>query len=198
MTTSPPLTIRAYRRFVRLYPKRFREEYGPDMVELLADQLRDESAWRVAMRTTVDLALTVPTRHLEAHMNRSPTPFVPAVFGAIAFSAVAVGAVVGHPVSLLVSLAVAIMAGWLGLLAAHRARPLTEPRPTTAHWWKLLAAGAGLMAVLIAITTATGELPEGGWFLAMVAGLTALLLLGAGIVLGIAHLAARPGRSAAA
>ena len=41
------------------------------------------------------------------------------------------------------------------------------------------------------ITTATGELPEGGWLIAMVTGLTALLLLGAGIVLGIAHLASR-------
>jgi hypothetical protein len=198
MTTPPPRTILVYRQLVRLYPKQFREEYGPDMVDLLADQLRDDPAWRVGMRTTVDFALTLPGRHLEAHMNRSPTPFVPALFGAIALSAVAVGAVVGHLVVLLVCLAVAIAAGWLGLLAAHRARPLTEPRPTTAEWWKFLAAGAGLMAALIAITTATGELPEGGWFVAMVAGLTALVLLGAGIVLGIAHLVARPGRRAAA
>jgi hypothetical protein len=77
------------------------------------------------------------------------------------------------------------------LLAAHRARPLTQSRPATAHWWKLLAGGAGLLAALIAVTTATGELPEGGWLIAMVTGLTALVLVGAGIALGIAHLAGR-------
>jgi DMSO reductase anchor subunit len=48
-----------------------------------------------------------------------------------------------------------------------------------------------LLAALIALTTATGERPEGGWPIAMVTGLTALVLLGAGVVLGIAHLASR-------
>jgi hypothetical protein len=196
--TTPPRTLRVYRLLVRLYPERFREEYGPDLVALVADQLRDEPTWRVLARSAVDLALTLPARHLEAHMDRSPTPLVPALFGALALSAVIVGATVGHPLVLLASIAVGITAGWLGLLAAHRARPLTQPRPATAHWWKLLAAGAGLLAALIAITTATGELPDGGWLIAMVTGLTALVLLGAGIVLGIAHLAARARRGAPA
>jgi hypothetical protein len=44
-------------------------------------------------------------------------------------------------------------------------------------------------------TTATGELPDGGWLIAMITGLTAVLLIGAGIALGIAHVAARPHRS---
>ena len=193
--TGPPASLRAYRFLVRLYPRRFREEYGPDLVGLVADQLRDEPTWRVLARTAVDLVLTLPTRHLEAHMNRAPTPLVPALFGALALSAVVVGATVGHPTVLLACLAVGITAGWLGLLAAHRARPLTETRPIAAHWWKLVAGGAGLLAVLIALTNATGELPDHGWLIAMVTGLTALILLGAGIVLGIAQLASR--RSAA-
>ena len=125
-------------------------------------------------------------------MARTPTPLVPALFGAIALSTVVVGATVGHPLVLLACIAVGVTAGGLGLLAAHRARPFTEARPTSAHWWKLLAAGAGLLAVLIATTTATGELPVGGWLVAMISGLTALVLIGAGIVLGIVHLAARP------
>ena len=95
-------------------------------------------------------------------------------------------------------IAVGVTAGWLGLLTRHRARPLTRPRPATDHWWKLLAGGAGLLAALIAITAATGELPEGGWLIAMVTGLTAIVLLGTGIVLGIAHLAARTRRGAPA
>jgi len=54
-----------------------------------------------------------------------------------------------------------------------------------------------LLAALIAVTTATGELPEGGWLLAMVTGLTAIVLVAAGIVLGIAHLTTRSQRRAA-
>jgi hypothetical protein len=196
--TTPPRTLRVYRLLVHLYPRRFREEYGPDLVLLVADQLRDEPTWRVLSRSAVDLAVTLPTRHLEAHMDRAPTPLVPAVFGALALSAVIVGATIGHPLILLACVAVGVTAGWLGLLAAHWARPVTQSRPATAHWWKLLAGGAGLLGALVAITTATGELPDGGWLVAMVTGLTAFVLLGAGIVLGIAHLAARTSRGAAA
>ena len=196
--TTPSATLRVYRQLVRLYPKRFRDEYGPDLVGLVADQLRDEPTWRVLGRSAVDLALTVPTRHLEAHMDRAPSPLVPTLFGALAVSAAIVGVTVGHPVVLLACLAVGVAAGWLGLVAAHRARPLTQPRPMTAHWWRVLAAGAGLLAALIATTTATGELPDGGWLIAMITGLTAVVLLGAGIVLGIAHLASRPDRGATA
>lgn len=191
-------TLRAYRLAIRLYPKRFREEYGPDLVGLLADQLRDEPAWRVLARSTVDLALTVPTQRLEAHMTRSSTTLGPLIFAAVALSAVIVGAVVGHPTVLVACLAVGVAAAGLGLLSAHRARPLSEPRPRAGSWWKLLAGGGAVLAALIAATTATGELSEGAWLIAMVVGLTAVVLVGAGIVLGVAHLAARPNRSTAA
>jgi hypothetical protein len=191
-------TLAAYRLAVRLYPKRFRDEYGPDLVGLVADQLRDEPTWRVLTRSAVDLALTVPTRHLEAHMTRTSPTLVPVIFGAIALSAVAVAIVVGHPGVLLACLAVTVVAGSLALASAHRARPLTEPRPATRNWWKLLAGGGTVLAVLIATTTATGELPEHAWFVAMLTGLTGLVLIGSGIVLGIAHLASRANRSTAA
>jgi len=188
-------TLEAYRLAVRLYPKRFREEYGPDLVGLLADQLRDEPTWRVLARSAVDLALTVPTRHLEAHMSRSATTLFTVILGAVALGAVVVGVTVGSLGVLLPCLAVAVLAVALALVAAHRARPLTERRPTTGNWWKLLGGGSLVLAVLIATTTATGELPEGAWFVAMVTSFTALVLIGAGIVLGIAHLASRANRS---
>jgi hypothetical protein len=185
-----------YRRAVRLYPRRFRDDYGPDLVQLVADQLGDEPTWRVVARSAVDLVLTLPTRHLEAHMNRPPTALVPALFGALALSAVIVGVTVGHPLVVLGCLAVGIVAGGLALVALHRARPLTQHRPASAQWWKLLAGGAALMAALIGLTTVTGELPSGTWLIAMITGLTALVLMGAGVVLGIAHLASRPSRGA--
>jgi hypothetical protein len=190
-------TVRAYRHAVRLYPRRFREEYGTDLVVLVADQLRDEPSWRVLARSAVDLATTLPARHMEAHMNRASTPLVPALFGALALSSLIVGLIIGHPIVFVASIAVAGTAGSLGLVSAHRARPFTQPRPKSAHWWKLLGAGAAMMAALIATTTATGELPHGAWFVAMATGLTALVLLGAGLVLGVAHLASRPARGAA-
>jgi hypothetical protein len=195
--TTPRLVVRVYRMLVRLYPRQFRVEYGPDLVALFTEQLRDEPTWRVVARSSVDLALTLPARHLEARMDRAPTRIVPLLFGVLALSAVIVGAAVGHPSVLLACIAVGVAAGGLGLVAAHRARPLTEPRPATAHWWKLLAGGAGLLGALIAATTATGELPEGGWLIAMVTGFTAAVLLGAGLVLGIAHIAGRTQRRAA-
>jgi hypothetical protein len=194
--SKPASTVTLYRQATRLYPRSFREAYGPDLVQLFADQLRDEAGWRVVTRSAVDLAITVPTRHLEAHMNRTPTPLVPALFAALAVSSVIVGLVVGHPIVLLICLAVGVSAGALGLVSAHRTRGLTQARPTTAHWWKVLAAGGGLLAALIAVTTATGELPDGGWLIAMVTGLTAIVLLSTGVVLGIAHLASRPTRRA--
>jgi hypothetical protein len=192
MTVTGALWV--YRQLVRLYPRRFRHEYGPDLVQLIADQLRDEPTWRVVSRGAIDLVLTLPTRHLEAHMDRSPTPFVTTMFAALALSALIVGAVVGHPLVLLACLAVAIVAGGLGLLFVHRARP----RPMPARWWQLTTAGTCLLAALIATTTATGELPAGAWLVAMITGLTAIVLIAAGVVLGITHLASRPARRAAA
>jgi hypothetical protein len=188
-------TLGAYRLAVRLYPRRFREEYGPDLVALVTDQIRDEPTWRVLARTAIDLALTVPSRHLEAHMSRSATTVVPVIFGAVALSAVVVGVTVGSIGVLLPCLAVAVIAVSLALVSAHRARPLTERHPTTGNWWKLLGGGSVVLAVLIGTTNATGELPEGAWFVAMVTGLTGLTLIGAGIVLGIAHLSSRANRS---
>jgi hypothetical protein len=184
-------SLAAYRRALRLYPKAFREEYGDDLVLLLAHQLDDEATSRVLARTAVDLALTVPARHLEAHMRRAPAPVVPLLYAALALSSIVVALVVGRPIVLLACTAVGVTAGCLGLAAAFRARPPTEPLPASASWWKLLAVGAGLLAALIAVTRATGELPEHGWFIAMITLLASLILLGLGVALGVAHLARR-------
>ena len=47
-----------YRGLLRVYPRRFRDEYGADMVLLFTDQLRDEPALRVWARGVIDLAIT--------------------------------------------------------------------------------------------------------------------------------------------
>lgn len=195
--STPRLTVATYRRAVRLYPRQFRNEYGDDLVVLFSDQLRDEPAWRVIARSVCDLALTLPIRHLEATMNRTMTAFVPVLFGTLAISSLIIGLVVGHPIVLLVCLALAGLTGCLALVAHRRARPMAAPSTASAQWWKLLVSGGGLMVVLIVVTTATGELPDNGWFVAMLTGLTAIMLMSVGVMLGITHLVARPSRRAA-
>lgn len=192
---SAPRAVGVYRAMLRLYPRRFRDEYGPDMALLFTHQLRDEPAARVWARGVVDLAITVPTRHLEAHMDRPPNPLVPVLFAtAVLFATVSVAGVFlaivgGSSLGVLaVGLFVAVVAGALAVVAWRHTRPITAARPTTAHWWKFLTGGAGVLAAVIVVTTATGEVPEAMWLPMMITGLWALMLLAAGLVLGVAHL----------
>lgn len=190
--------LQAYRMAVRLYPKAFRDEFGDDLVLLLADQLRDERTSRVAVRTAVDLLLSVPQRHLESRMSTVRPSILPTVLGAVAISAVVIAVAVGHPTVLAGGVAAFLAFGGLALLAAHRARPSSDPTPWSSRWWQLLLTGVALLVGLVAVTSATGELSSGGWLVAMTLGLAALLLAASGLVLGAAHLASRHDRSATA
>ena len=171
-----------YRASLHLYPREFRREYGDDMVALLEEQLRDESAPRVLGRALLDLLVTVPTRHLEAHMHRSSSTPLVVTFASIA----AALTVFGGPIGLLGAVAL------LGVAALiwRRSRPVVATQD--ARWWKLLLAGVGLLATLIVVTNITGELPSGGWYVAMVTMFTSFGLIGAGVVLGVAGRVRRP------
>src|SRR2546425_12554546 len=68
--------VAAYRRLTALYPRRFQEDYRDDLVAIVTQQLHDEAAARVWLRTLLDLAVTVPTQQLEAHMHRSSSKVV--------------------------------------------------------------------------------------------------------------------------
>lgn len=168
--------MRFYRLLLHAYPRSFRREYGDDMVALLRHQLRDESVARVAARTAVDLAITVPTRHLEAHMSPTPATVLVVLFGALAAALTVFGGPVG------VAGGVVLLA--LAVVTWRRNRPIVETGDT--RWWKLLLAGVALLGTLVVVTTITGELHNGLWYLAMATMLTSFGLIGAGIVLGIA------------
>jgi hypothetical protein len=116
---------------MKLYPRRFRDEYGNDMVRLIREQCRDESIWRVAARSTVDLAIAIPTQHLEARMNRAPRALVPLVYTVLAIAGIALAIIGGSNVaSFAIGLAVAIGAGTLAILAWRRAaRCALRPGP---------------------------------------------------------------------
>jgi hypothetical protein len=185
------LVERAYRALMRLYPRRFRDKYGNDMVMLIREQCRDESAWRVAARSTLDLAIAIPTQHLEARMNRAPSALVPLVYTVFAIGGVVLAIVGGSdPASLVIGLGVAIGTGTLGILAWRRATPIRATTRTGA-WWKFLAAGPCLIALVIVASGAGVN----AWFLGVITVLVALVSMATGLVLGLAHLWNRRVRS---
>lgn len=190
-------TVGAYRVLLRLYPRRFREEYGADMALLFADQLHDEPASRVWARGLVDLAITVPHRHLETHMSRPPSPLVPLLFAGIGFAGLCTAFIGGsNPTALVAGLAIAATGGGLAAVAWRNVRPLPSEQNVTAHWWKFLASGAAVLTTVIVITTATGEVDDSLWVPTMVIIVSALALLGTGLALGVAHRSALPSRNA--
>lgn len=186
-----------YRGLLWLYPRRFRDEYARDMALLFADQLDDEPAGRVWARGVVDLAITIPTRHLEAHMNRLPNPTTPLLFAALGVAGLLFGTLAGSNLGMLViGLSVAAVAGALAVFAWRHTRAITSSRPVTAHWWKFLAGGASVLAVVVVVTTATGEVVGSLWWPMLLTVLSALVTLAVGLVLGISHLTrSRPGNA---
>ena len=183
--TSPRAVV-VYRRLLWLYPRSFRDEYGSDMALLFADQLRDEPAARVWARGAVDLAISVPARHLEAHVNRPPNAVVPLLFASLSLAGALAGLAGGsNLVVLAVCMAIAVLAGALAIAARRQARAVMPHSGLTAQWWKLLTFGS---AALVAMIVAEGATDLSLWWPMVITVLCALVALGAGLVLGLAHL----------
>jgi uncharacterized membrane protein YhaH (DUF805 family) len=182
-----------YGGLLRLYPRSFREEYGPDMQLLLREQLRDEGRVRVYGRTALDLMLTVPSLHLEARMSRGPS--APVVYGAAAVASLLLAALAGTTVGIsVIGLAGLLLFGSLALVAWKRAHALGTSGRAHAQWWKYAAGGAVLLAVtVVCANLADDELAEGSWALFMGALLTSVILLAVGLVLGVTHVVAHRG-----
>ena len=111
-------------RSVRLYPRPFREKYGADLAQLLRDQCAEESAWRVYGRALVDVAITVPSQHLEALVHNNSTRVVSLLYAAVA-TAGALLVIVGgsNAVTLTVGLPIALAAGAMAVVAYKRGAP---------------------------------------------------------------------------
>jgi hypothetical protein len=177
--------VRLYRSALRCYPRPFREEYGADMVALLEEQLRDEHAVRVWSRLVADLLLTVPTRHLEVHMNRPPNLIVPALFAGVSTTGVLIVLISGAGgEALLLGSLLAIAAGILAVVSWRQSRSVASPGPAD-HWWKFLAAGGVAAGGFALLTSTVGELSEGLWAIAMVALVAAIALVATGLLLAV-------------
>ena len=102
MTGSTP---RTYRAAIWLYPCSFRREFGGDLDQAFRDLRHDHSAFATWRRITADLALTIPTQHLEAFMARSTSaPAVTLASGAVLLAAIATAVASGRTVVFLPAL----------------------------------------------------------------------------------------------
>ena len=185
--TRELMVVRAYSKLVRLYPRSFRDEYGADMVQLVRDQSVDEAPWQVCGRPAIDLAITIPTQHLEARMNRTPNHVVPLVYAAVAVGGALLAVVGGTNATMLViGACIAVAAGALAAFAWRRAGPFRATN-TSGAWWKLVIAGPCIVGTVI---VAAGLGVE-AWFLGLVSVFVAFVLTGLGLLLGLVRLVSR-------
>jgi hypothetical protein len=190
--SEPARQIGLYRRLTALYPRRFRDEYGGDLVALFADQLRDDGPVRTWARTTRDLAVTVPTLHLEARMHRPSHTTVATVLGVVATVAALSGVVIGHPLALLGGVALSAVAALVARWVWQADRPVREDGDgdgVARHWWRFLAAGTGVLVITFGsmATWPDADLAGQAYALAFLGIMSGLALAGLGVLLGAGH-----------
>ena len=193
-------SVALYRRLAGLYPKQFREEYRGDLVALFAEQLREEGATRVWLRTTRDLIVTVPAQHLEAKMRRPSAHTVAVIATCFTLTAFVLAIVAGTgPV-----VGVFLLATVVGLAVATAAWRASRPvegleGAFSRRWHVVLAVGAVLLAGVIVFVNSPpyddGEVPEAAWALMMLTTVTSVVLITIGLTLGITKRVTRRARA---
>jgi hypothetical protein len=182
------LAIGVYRALIRLHPRRFRDEYGADMTQLMREQCHDESTGRVLTRAVIDAAISIPTQHMEARMRSGPNRLVPLVYITAAVAGLLVATLGGSEgATLALGLGLAVITGTIGVVSWRRSTPTRDTRPVTTSWWKFLVAGPCLVALVILAAGAGIN----AWYLGMVTILAAILSTTMGVILALAHLFGR-------
>lgn len=186
--TAGRTAVRVYSSLVRLYPSRFRGEYGADMVQLVRDQCRDEPAWKVCGRAALDLAITIPIQHMEAHMTRNADHLVTIFYTALAGAGVLLAIVGGtNTTMLIVGLCITIVAGAMAAIAWRRNGPPRSSVRTSEGWWKFVLAGPCIVVSVIV----AAEMGVDAWFVGIACVLAGLVFTGIGLVLGVTRLMSR-------
>src|SRR5439155_20711815 len=144
MNGSPP---RLYRAAMWLYPPSFRREFAADLEQAFRDLRRDHGALSACRRTSVDLALSIPTEHLEAVMARTAAPATKLASAAVLAAALVGTFIFGRPA---VWFPAVIISAVAALAYRHSRTPYREAVRTSGRLWLwFLGAGVGLFAVLI-------------------------------------------------
>jgi uncharacterized membrane protein YhaH (DUF805 family) len=178
----------AYAALIRLYPRSFREDYGPDMEVLLRRQLQDEPALRVWGRALLDVVLTVPPQHLEVLMSR-PVSSSSLYSGLGIVSLAAAGLLVATVGLSPVGLAVVVVLVALGAISWRRSHALSGSGGN--RGWTFLLAGVVGLAVTVLSVQGRDELASGPWTVFAIALVASVVLLVAGLWQVIAQTGAR-------
>jgi hypothetical protein len=185
------MRARMYRVLIWLYPRRFRREYGTAMTQLYTD-LERARARHPFRRALAELALTIPYQYWEALMATTPMTrtAITVVFTAvIAITSIVVGATI-------VGLLVLLLLAW-ELYAVLRVRGHGVGR-SSRTWWHFLLAGVGVFAAIFVVFALPwpeswrSEVPgELAFFCVMIGLSSSIVLVAAGVLMGIGRLAVR-------
>jgi hypothetical protein len=190
--TARQAHLALYRRLTRLYPLSFRRNYGDDLIVLFAKQIEDEPPALVWARTFRDLAVSVPTQHLEAHMKRPSPHLLTAAFGVVAAAAALLALTLGTGPAMPVFLVVALVSGASALWARQAGQPVRADNATGNSWWRVLLAGPALAAltfVAMAIPWPDSiDLGDNAYWLIVIAFMMSLTLAATGVLLGVVAL----------
>ncbi|MET0626980.1 MAG: hypothetical protein ABW033_00815 [Acidimicrobiia bacterium] len=190
-------SVRTYRAVTRVYPPKFRREYGEPMVQLFADRVRRDGgrrAWGSALR---DVSISAPYQYWESLMNASPQTKLTVAAVLTGIAAIAFLLVGGAILGLVLLL---VLAWELYAILRMRGHRVSEQR-----WWKFAGSGVALFAVLFIIfampwpedwrSAVPGEL---AWTVAMFGFSASIVLVVLGLFMGVAQLASRRGTSGGA
>lgn len=181
------VSVRVYRGVLRLYPRRFRQTYGGDMVFIFEEMLRDKPAARVWWRVTVDAATSIPVQRMEPLMSR-PSSRAAGVAALLLSLVAAIALMVGgtNPAAFAATVVVAGLASAAAALYWRANRGYVDPS-TQIHqfWYRFFGAG---VALLLAAIVAQGPLGvDGPWELLIGCILSGFACLALGTVLGLWH-----------
>jgi hypothetical protein len=180
-----------YRRLTALYPRRFRDEYRTDLVALFSHQVEDDGAARAWLRAAFDIAVTVPTQHLEVHMRRPSNNVLTAASSVGAVAAAFLAIAMGTQASFLL-LFVALGSGAVAVSSWKANQPIRVTSDVNSAWWKFLVGGLALVIVTFAAMAVPWpdaiDLGDNAYWLIVISVMTGMALGAIGLVLGLGAL----------
>jgi hypothetical protein len=186
--TARQAHLALYRHLTRLYPSSFRHNYGDDLITLFAKQIEDEPLARVWARTFRDLAVSVPTQRLEAHMKHPSSHLLTALLGVVAGTASLLALTLGTGPAMPVFIVVALISGATAVWAWQAAQPVRGDNAIGRSWWKVLLAGPALAALTFSAMATPWpdsiDLGDNAYWLIVIAFMLSLTLAAAGLLLG--------------
>ena len=139
-----------YRALLRLYPKDFRDEFGPDLLALHQDLAADRGLAFARRRTALDLLVPVPRYRREPLMNEqhSTTVLYVLIFGLAALGALGFVTGFGPPALLFL-----VAAGVVAVAQRSRlAQAIRTPDTDVRHRRLRAAAVCAVVSVISVIT----------------------------------------------